>query len=128
MIPAYQTVFGSEKGNCFAACIASILEVPLDTVPNFCADLPSDWHAQTNQWLAKHYGLGLVTMQVEEGSDYDDLDMPRDCHHFISAKTLRGDCYHCVVAKNGIVVHDPHPSGIGLLPGDCYFDFFVKML
>lgn len=46
-----QTTFGKE-GNCFAASLASVLELPLDSVPNFCVAYPSDWFAKTNEWLA----------------------------------------------------------------------------
>lgn len=129
MIPIMQTLFGDKKGNCFPACIASILEVPLDRVPNFCVDFPNSWSQEANRWLARNHKLGLATVQVPEGTSYDDLMLPRDCHHIITAKSPRGDFNHCVVGMNGIIIHDPHPSGDGLADGsDCYFDFFVKIL
>lgn len=38
MIPVFQTrLTREEAGNCFEACVASILEVPIETVPDFGA-------------------------------------------------------------------------------------------
>lgn len=33
MKPVDQTTFGAPHGNCLMACVASILEVPLDSLP-----------------------------------------------------------------------------------------------
>ena len=42
MIPVTQTTF-APAGNCLAACLASILEVPIEAIPNF--------HANDDFWL-----------------------------------------------------------------------------
>lgn len=41
MKPVDQTTFGFPGGNCFSACIASLLEMPLDDVPYF---MHGDWY------------------------------------------------------------------------------------
>ena len=120
MKPQHQTTFGNgkngrEPGNCFAACIASILEVPLTEVPNFCAT--PEWVKELNLWL------------FPRGFFYVDFRMAEDCppeevfcwagYHVISGDGPRG-CRHSVVGRAGKIVHDPHPSGAGLLTEEEY--------
>jgi len=35
MTPVVQTSYGKSKGNCLAACVASILDVPISALPDF---------------------------------------------------------------------------------------------
>lgn len=51
MKPIYQTRFGHEEGNCFQACLASILELPLDAVPDVMQPADDAWLLRLNQWL-----------------------------------------------------------------------------
>jgi hypothetical protein len=62
MRPVEQTCFDLKNGNCFAACIASILELPLEEVPNFCGegfDAPT-WFVDFSKW-AEERGLAVVS-------------------------------------------------------------------
>jgi hypothetical protein len=65
-----QTVFGKGDGNCFPACIASILECDIDEVPNFCSesepDKGSTWLEKTAAWL-KTKGKSLIYFKFDEG-------------------------------------------------------------
>lgn len=70
MIPVFQDVFTPGYGNCMAACVASILELPLQDVPNFRAQEEDDpqhrsltWHLQ--QFLAPR-GMCYVAMDVAD--------------------------------------------------------------
>jgi hypothetical protein len=67
MKPVMQTIFPTEEkpmqGNCFAACIASILEISIEDVPDFCAK-PGDWATACNEWLA-NFGLALLSVKAE---------------------------------------------------------------
>ncbi len=58
MIPVYQTVHGP-RGNCYAACIASILEVPLDALPA---------RATLAAWDEPPAGYGIASMRVRDNS------------------------------------------------------------
>jgi hypothetical protein len=53
--PVTQTVTDIGKGNCFAACLASLLHLECNEVPNFIGDSSEDdnWFAICNEWLAK---------------------------------------------------------------------------
>ena len=59
MIKIWQTQFGDGNGNCFQACVASILELTLNEVPHFCRDYGKDWVWQTGKWLQK-WGLNII--------------------------------------------------------------------
>lgn len=122
MIKQHQTVFGAGKGNCFATCIACILELPVDDVPNFCGDHWTDdgeWFRQANKWLAPR-GLRYIEFQ------YGDwvVGVP-DCHVIVCGHGPRG-CDHATVWFNGKLAHDPHPSGDGLLEPK-FVGFFVAI-
>lgn len=96
MKPVYQTEFGP-KGNCFAACLATILERDLAEVPDFRFE---GWAAKVQTWLAArgyamaHWfggmppsGLAIAGMLVPDGS------------------------IHAAVFRNGRLVHDPSGPG-----------------
>lgn len=125
MKPVHQDKFGVEEGNCFAACIASILELPLADVPNFCVDR-KHWLQHCNDWLAKR-GLAYIEFKLTGGEV--PIWMTDVGHHVISGPSPRGDFHHCVVGLDGKMVHDPHPSGAGLKTFDSkyiYFGVFVS--
>ena len=114
MRPVYQTRFGGhdeeDTGNCFAACLASLLEVPIDTIPDFMGD--SDWMARANVWLAPH-GLAILSFAPPEtpGMPWPG---PGGCYHLMGGYGPSGDA-HAVVALDGKMVHDPlGPDAQGL--------------
>lgn len=119
MIPVDQTLFG-KNGNCWAACIASILEVPLEGVPNFCA-LPGNWLEKAEEWLRKHHELTVLGFRARgEGAFYCRPAL----HHVMSGPGPRG-LLHAVVGFQGEMVHDPHPSRNGLIEAEEY-EFLIQ--
>ncbi len=125
MKPQHQTVFGDGKGNCFATAIACILDLDVLDVPNFCGDYwthDGEWFRQTNKWLASR---GLRYIEFSFG-DWVALDhgLP-DVHTIVAGPGPRG-CDHCVVWLGDAMVHDPHPSGAGLLENKTV-GFFVPL-
>jgi len=53
MIKIYQTIIDKGHGNCMQAAIASLLELSLESVPNFIS-LGHDWFKTYYQFLLKH--------------------------------------------------------------------------
>jgi hypothetical protein len=102
--PVVQSRTG-ETGTCFRACLASILELPESTVPDF-KDANQD--PEVNTFLAKH---GLRYQQVP-------ISTPAPIGwHTIEGISPRGG-QHAVVGYDGHLVHDPHPrdgTGRGLV-------------
>jgi len=114
MKPVYQTQSGGHDeetpGNCFAACLASLLEVPLDSVPHLVGD--SDWMGKANDWLAQ---FDLAILSFAPPSE-PGMPWPGDggCYHLMGGYGPDGDA-HAVVARDGELVHDPlGPDASGL--------------
>lgn len=63
MKPVMQTIFDSENGNCFSACLASILELPLESVPNFHAMYDNGYMSHVVPWLADR-GYSLIVIRA----------------------------------------------------------------
>ena len=101
-----QTKFGKPNGNCFEACLASILEIPLDEVPRFTQE---DWLARINRWLRWHYSLQLVVAQP----NILEFGMAPSTYVIAGGPNLRG-VPHSVVHRGATMVHDPNPDRVGL--------------
>jgi hypothetical protein len=109
VIPVEQTTDEPGEGNCFAACIASVLEVRIEDVPNVHLDSPEDWHT-VQAWLAQR-NLAMI------GYDSDDFapeEVKRDSLRGYSLCGVRyeypgGGVNHSVVALNGEIAWNPSP-------------------
>lgn len=95
-------------GNCLQAAIASVLELPLEEVPNFImmGPDPSYGHYNMHKWLEER---GIVMHRLREGRNWS---FPT--YHLAIGKTVRGT-NHAVIYKEGRLAHDPHPDGTGLI-------------
>lgn len=118
MKPVDQTVFGWPGGNCFSACVASILELPIEEVPYFMGDPeePHDaWGRRLDAWLRPR---GLYALHFENDPTAADA-YPISGLYILGGRSPRGDFAHAVVACGKRIVHDPHPSraGIGAIDG-----------
>lgn len=124
MKPIHQTLFGTGtggvRGNCFAACIASILEMPLEEVPHFCNH--ADWRGAANAWL-KRFDLFYVDFLLP-GDMRDELVSDWG-YHVISGMGPRG-IRHSVVGLAGKMVYDPYPGGGGLVGDDFEYGLLVS--
>ncbi len=113
MTPIDQTVFTVPGGNCFSACVASILGIALDDVPYFMGDFEeadkAAWFDRFADWLKPH---GLWPVNFGMGTWHP----PNDALYILSAGSPRGEWDHSVVAfGDKVIVHDPHPSRAGLV-------------
>lgn len=113
-------------GDCQRACIASLLDLPIAEVPHFLHDGTKD-HVEFNQRINRFLSpLGLMHLETH-AFDFKD-DWKPDCYHMIYGPASRG-FRHAVVAFNGEVIHDPHPSRAGLLEdrrNEWTFGFLVR--
>jgi hypothetical protein len=96
------------EDGCYAACLATILGVPLDEVPH-----PSAWELMQNHW---HEYANRVHQWLQQRG-YFRVWIPKfwepaglSVVHGTSPRAIG----HCVVACDGRMVHDPYPSGGGL--------------
>jgi hypothetical protein len=100
-----QTKFGKD-GNCFAACVASLLGLVIEDVP--CFDVPGKmWLRLFDEWL-RGRDLAPIILWPKGGI------IPSNVHYIAGGKGPRG-LPHSVIYLNGEMVHDPHPDRTGLL-------------
>lgn len=94
-----------DHGDCFRACVASILELDPTTLPNFADAWPDSWIA----WAGDRYEL-VEYAEPPHGWSIAVGVSPRD-----SVIT------HGVVWYGDKIVHDPHPSRAGLVGKPLYW-------
>lgn len=114
MKPIFQNKLhgGDVKGNCMQACLASVFELPLDQVPSFEMMERTEWRAAFDVWLNEQ-GYSLVQQLAE----------PDIAEYYLIIGDAPRGFLHCVVGKDGEMVHDPHPSQDGLLNHKKYWVF-----
>jgi hypothetical protein len=102
-------------GDCMRACIASLLDLPIERVPHFfdggCNGAVFD--KRVSDFLGDR---GLIEFSIP-ASAASRAHYSREFHHLMYGYTERGT-YHAVVARCGLVVHDPHPSRAGIIQDD----------
>lgn len=108
MKPVNQSETRWGAGNCLQACLASILELPLDSTPNFVAE-ESDWLGALAKWLQSQFAMGVLLLKLG-----DDPSSTRPQGYCIASGPTHGYLKHSVVWLDGHIVHDPHPARPGL--------------
>ena len=108
MKPVKQTKFGGscapeeERGDCTAACLASIFEVRLDEAPYLAVHLAEGTWADAIQGWLKPRGLWMLPLIPESKGYLRGWGMAA-----VTSANLRPPDGHMVVTLNGIVDHDP---------------------
>jgi len=122
-----QTILEAPHGNALQACVASLLGLPLEAVPNFVAT--TDYWAAMRAHAASVGPLTLLKLSLDDGA------LPFAC----SPGTLcvargaspRGPHGHVIVAavapdgRHLEEVHDPWPDGGGLAGPAAWAAFYV---
>lgn len=107
MKPVDQTTFGHPGGNCFSACVASLLHLSIEDVPYFMG--ADNWFQAFAEWLRPR-GFYPVCFKIDTAKD--DLWRPAG-FYILGGESVRGP--HAIVAREHFDVHDPHPSRAGLV-------------
>lgn len=130
------------NGNCYAAAIASMLDLPITEVPNVEVLFKMDscyWDDVMNKWLEfKGYRMDYVPNfivyhigQVDEQNwgipeNTEELKQSlKDEYYFVVGKSSRGVNHICIY-KAGQMIHDPHPTRDGLISIE-YFQQLTKL-
>lgn len=140
MIPVDQTVLRSPReldgppGNCFAACLASLLHLPIEDVPApTLGDV--DWSASGGyweriaSWLADR-GLHMVEVDRDRGlveTSTVGYLTGVDWYWIATGLSPRGDFLHSVIFRGRELAHDPHPSRAGLDGGIVKAGYLVPL-
>jgi hypothetical protein len=95
MMRVYQTAHGPRKGDCWRACIASLLELLPQQVPDFVNNSNRHWLTNTKRWL-RNRGKRLIHL----------CDHRKPYIQIVQAeKSL-----HALIMYHGKVLHDPSGS------------------
>jgi len=124
MTPVFQTDRTATSGNCLQASLASVLEVPIETVPHFSRDESDEtFYDAVRCWLIREHGLTFMCFPDSFWSEHQPV------YHLISGKTPCGT-EHVVVARDGAVVHDPAghpPERVKALLAERTYWFFIAV-
>lgn len=96
-------------GDCMRATLASLMNLPYEAVPHFAQYV--SWWDYMRHW-ARKFGVDFACLSPEDTKLFlepTDLVMG-------SGPSPRGDFWHaCLYNANLELVHDPHPSRLGLV-------------
>lgn len=114
-----QTLFEHGNGNALQACVASLLELPLESVPNFI-EAPGGYLGAVQEFLAPR-GLCLIKVPLTPEGKLPLTMGTAAAFCLLTGKSPRGGHSHAVVGRvnpeSGDTVtcaHDPHPNGGGI--------------
>lgn len=136
---AYEAGEDVVPGDCWRACLASLLEVPLADVPHFIHLHPDDrdpepgmaelagpwWWRESQAWVERVRPGWTIAAWEREGYEFPtygpDAEGAPD-RVIVTAPSPRGNWNHSALyyAQDGTLAHDPFPDGQGVLdgPGD----------
>jgi hypothetical protein len=115
---------------CFQACVASVLELPLSKVPDFCAPgwADGDWWTAFQAWCGER---GLVAVEIYlDAKRITFSPLPDGLIGILSGKSPRAEFQHSVVVEfkntDFVLTHDPHESRAGIEGQPRSIMFFVR--
>lgn len=105
------------EGDCLMACVASILEISLADLPEIRREHESDgkWYNVLQDALRLR-GFAVVDLwgdHHENTEKYPAISPPG--YTIAVGESPRGEGTHAVVALDGAIVHDPHPTRSGIV-------------
>jgi len=106
------------RGDCIRACLASLLEIEPEAMPNFVDNHgPMGWWDEIRRWLRDDLArLGLHGPldlgAVEHLDDVIQWGADQYAYAIATVQSPRGSFGHCVVVdRHGDIAHDPSPTG-----------------
>jgi hypothetical protein len=113
MTPVLQTVLGYPGGNCFQACLASVLDLPLKNVPHLFRHVTEEndrWNQELWDRLrefARKRGYRAVWAYPQEHPDETRQLIESGLYYIATGRSPAGDWGHSVVMRAGEYVFDP---------------------
>jgi hypothetical protein len=107
-----------DPGNCLQTCVACILDMPIDALPDQTCFNPLAYAYELRYWLESRAGLRLVL--AHHISERSAVAFKEYIMCGLMVGHLGGAAEeHCVVAEGGKIVWDPYPGRPGLKRVDC---------
>lgn len=106
-----KTLAQGQRGNCLAASVASLFDLPLADVPEFEEMADDAWKPALDAWV-RVQGKRLVKKRPGEHSPNE---------HYIALGLSERGCKHATIGLDGQIVHDPHHLRLGLAQVVCLY-------
>lgn len=116
--------------NCFAVCLATLLEIPVELLPKSTDGSSWDWQ-ETQRWMADRFNAQLIEFRL----DYDEgrvYPVAEGVECILTGQSPRpcASGQHAVVGRyvgfEGFkILHDPHPSNQNLASDPIFVTFIV---
>ena len=128
MTPVFQTLTISEngQGNCFNACIASLLDLSLQDIPNILPKDPGDWRERWRYWLAEQGYKRETHSPLSPPEGYSIAVVLTDRVYPENHDKAGQKIYHACIALDGKVVHDPFP-GRSIITEIIHYESFILL-
>jgi hypothetical protein len=103
------------RGDCTRACIASLLELDIESIPNFI-EYGSKWIAHFWEFLkeqkCEHHGTGWPKSENRPNGHILSESVNIDGYVIASvpSRTFKDVGHAVIMDLNGVVVHDPNPN------------------
>jgi hypothetical protein len=119
-------------GDCYRTCLANMLGIARDKVPHYVTTMdPKEWEDEVQpkytEWLSDR---GLQELAIPVGGDVSlnhILEWQRTRSAFPATAMLTGTsgtyCNHCVLIRDGEIIHDPSLDDSGII-GPCDDDLY----
>jgi len=114
-------------GDCWRACIASVLELPIEEVPHFGLLDVREGRREELKFLSK-YGYTIYAI-YGDGSmgNHPKIEVDENEYYFAIGVSPRDkNVHHQVVCHKGEIVHDPHPDKTNL-KSISHFEILLKL-
>lgn len=122
--PQYRMAAG--MGDCHAAGLASLLNIPLESIPLNIRKVyttDSDHYNKIQHWLKKRFGWELICVPAYFVNQYKHLFLYK--RHYLAIRKYP-TTHHVVVGYSGTIVHDPAPYKNNCHNGIVYYEFLAK--
>ena len=98
------------RSNCFQACVAFVLQMPLEEAFNHEPYSDEEWFIEFNKWL-KQYGLGCIFVEMSTEKPVSTTSFEGIHIAECMSETLYNGVRHAVVIHNHFeLLHDPLPN------------------
>lgn len=118
-----------QRGNCLSAVVASLLELPIEDVPNFVQNHVDtggerDWWNELHAFIDQH-DHQMCYLRASSGGTFPAPEP--DEYYTVTGKSPRDPAiYHIVIYQNGHMVFDPHPDRTGLTTIDAEYHWSIR--
>jgi len=117
--------------NCFRACVATVLKLPIEKVPEACDGATWNWEA-FQEWLFNRHGMQAIEIGFGNGGTIYPIVKPVRC--ILTGPSPRpcpsgrhAVCGWFVGIEGFTLDHDPHPSQLWIDGEPTHAIFFCKL-